>query len=177
MNSELSWFLYQIRFWEAFPWRRPSSQTTNCPHHQTLYSLNREIFPHFPKKWFAIIKGLAWTTPSSYIFTRNSGLCTVLLKIWIKDERKKLMHCWKLSLLQTPERLANGVSVENQKLVSMLKKCLQTVSYPNICDICSSLMKILKTFLQNKLHFQSVHSGSEMLRKLSLAQNDSRYFA
>ena len=39
-------------------------------------------------------------------------------------------------------------------------------------------MKILKTFLQNKLHFQSVHSGnSEMLRKLSLAQNDSRYFA
>ena len=32
-------------------------------------------------------------------------------------------------------------------------------------------------FLQNKLHLQSVHSGSEMLRKFSLAQNDSRYFA
>ena len=98
-----------------------------------------------------------WTTPSSYTFTRNSGLCTVLQKIWINYEQRKLMHCWKLSLLQTPERLANGVSVENQKLVSMLKKCLQTVSYPNICDICSSLMKILNTFFAKQTAF-SIHA-------------------
>ena len=99
-----------------------------------------------------------WTTPSSYTFTRNSGLCTVLQKIWINYEQRKLMHCWKLSLLQTPERLANGVSVENQKLVSMQKKYFANcVISSNICDICSSLMKILNTFFAKQTAF-SIHA-------------------
>ena len=139
-----------------------------------------------------------WTVKSFHTFQRNNLLSskvsldnTLIIhfhkKFWImhsstKDLNKRRAE--KINALLKTKSFTNSWKIgqrcfsRESKTCIYAKKCLQTVSYPNICDICSSLMKILKTFLQNKLHFQSVHSGnSEMLRKLSLAQNDSRYFA
>ena len=166
MNSELSWFLYQIRFWEAFPWRRLSSQTTNCPHHQTLYSLNREIFPHFPKKWFAIIKGFVGRYPIIHVHK----------KFWIMHSSTKdlnKLRAKKINALLETKSFTNSWKIGQRCFSRESKTCIYAKSIHDCIAACQTNRIMVVCY--NPFNRRSHSKGTKQI-ELHLHQTKTKPF-